>query len=312
MLLESGLRIYLDKKLSGDYRIPRAYGDKPDFGDMDILVPVRPDWLELRQEIVHDLEITQHRAVGHVFSTVYKGLQTDFFAVPEQYLDSTYRFMSFNDLGNFIGRICRKFNLKYGEHGLSYVYRRSSNENYKVDLEITQDFQKICAFLGLDYTVWEKGFENLDALYRWVIKSPYFSVVPYLDEMKGNLKARAQERTTVTKFVDWLTENNIGQRPGFTERSNYLPMILETFPEAKLDEKLEQERLKEIRDLEIAHKFSGKLVMKLLPHLEGKALGEFIMKFKESFSDFESFVFSSSEAEIEESLLEFAQKHLSS
>jgi hypothetical protein len=308
--LESSLRAYLDQKLSGAYRIPRAYGDKPDFGDMDIIVPSRANWQGVRQEIVNDLGITQHRVVGHVFSTVYRGLQTDFFTVPGRYLDSTYRFMSFNDLGNFIGRICRKFNLKYGEHGLSYVYRRPSNENYKADLELTQDFQKICAFLGLNYAAWEQGFESLEPLYRWVIQSPYFSVAPYLEDMKGDLKGRAQERTTVIKFVDWLAKNSITQRPTFAERNSYLPMILASFPEAKLAEQLSREAEKEKRDLELAHKFNGKLVMKLLPHLQGKELGEFIIKFKQSFPDFEAFILSSSEVEIETKILEFAQKQI--
>lgn len=216
--------------------------------------------------------------------------------------------MSFNDLGNFIGRMCRRFNLKYGEEGLSYVYRRSSNENYKRDLELTQDFKKICSFLGLDYAIWERGFDSLEHLYTWTIQSPYFSVAPYLDDMKGNLKGRAQERTTVIKFVSWLEENNISQRPEFAERSSYLPMILEYFPEANLQEKLEQAYLKEQRDMELARKFSGKLVMKLLPHLEGKELGGFIMNFKASFEDFEAFVLLGSELEIEKSVLEFAQK----
>lgn len=305
--LESEIRSYLDKKLSGEYRIPRAYGDKSDFGDMDIIVSSFPEWGNVRQEIIADLGITQHRSAGHVYSTVYKGLQTDFFTKPEKYLESTYNFMSFNDLGNFIGRMCRKFNLKYGEEGLSYVYRRPSNENYKRDWELTQSFRKICAFLGLEYDVWEEGFDSLEHLYRWTIESPYFSVAPYLDEMKGNMKGRAQERTTVTKFVDWLDKNKIDKRPEFAERSSYLPMILEYFPEANLQEQLGQEYGKEQRDIEIARKFSGKLVMKLLPHLEGKELGMFIMNFKTSFEDFEEFVLSSSESEVEKRVLEFAR-----
>jgi hypothetical protein len=302
------MRVYLGKKLPGEYRIPRFYSDKPDFGDMDIIIASFPEWGDVRQEIIVDLGITQHRSAGHVYSTVYKGLQTDFFTTPKKYLGSTFNFMSFNDLGNFIGRMCRKFNLKYGEEGLSYVYRRPSNENYKRDLELTQDFRKICAFLGLDYAVWEKGFDSLEHLYSWTIESPYFSVTPYLDDIKGTMKARAQERTTVTKFVSWLKEKGVSQRPEFLERSAYLPMIIEYFPEVDLEEQLHEEHLKEQRDLVISHKFNGKLVMKLLPQLEGKELGTFIMNFKASFENFEDFVLSSSESEVEKKVLEFAQK----
>ena len=48
-----------------------------------------------RERIVADLGITRTKPAGHVFSTVYRGLQTDFFTVPARYLDSTANFMSF-------------------------------------------------------------------------------------------------------------------------------------------------------------------------------------------------------------------------
>lgn len=72
--LETEMRYYLDKKLSGEYRIPRAYGNKSDFGDMDIIIASFPDWGRVREEIIDELGITQHRSAGHVYSTVYKGL----------------------------------------------------------------------------------------------------------------------------------------------------------------------------------------------------------------------------------------------
>ena len=159
---EASMRAYLDQKLQGQYRIPRFYGDKPDFGDMDIIVPEREDWDELRQEIKQELGIEQHRTIGHVFSTVYQGLKIDFFTVPQRYLESTHTFMSFNDLSNFLGRMVRRFNLKYGEQGLCYVYRRDSDSHYKRELEVTQDFSKICAFLGLNYPQWVEGFASLE------------------------------------------------------------------------------------------------------------------------------------------------------
>src|SRR5690242_11766052 len=96
---EAAMRAYLDRKLGGDYRIPRTYGDKADFGDMDIIVPTRRDWEELRAEIASDLGIIRMKYAGRVFSIDFDGLQTDFFAVPQRFVESTYTYMSFNDLG---------------------------------------------------------------------------------------------------------------------------------------------------------------------------------------------------------------------
>ncbi len=309
--LEAEVRHYLDQEKILEYLIPRSYGDKPDFGDIDILFKSRPDWEQLRQKIMSDLGVTQYKAAGRVFSMVYKGLQTDFFVVPERYLESTYTFMCFNDLGNFIGRMCRRFNLKYGEEGPSYVYRRHSNENYKVDLELSQDFKKICRFLDLDYASWKTGFDSLEDLYTWVIQSKYFSVAPYLDELRGHLKSREKERQTVTKFVVWLEQNNINHRPEFADCHSYLDMIIEAFPEANLSEQLQREMDLEKREIEINQKFNGRKVIRLFPHLEGKDLGAFIMAFKKSFLDFEQFVLDSTEDAIDQKLIDFSKQQAS-
>ncbi len=296
--VEASVRRALDDRLPGQYRIPRYYGDKPDFGDMDVLVAERPDWGALRAEMVGALGITETKAVGHVFSTVYRGLQTDFFAVPEPFLESAYTFMCFNDVGNFVGRICRRFDLKYGERGLTYVYRRAGG-NYTKDLEVTRDFARTCAFLGLDHAAWVTGFASLPQVFEWVIASPWFSVAPYLDDVDSALRRRATERTTVARFIDYLREKGVEKRFAFEDRAAYLPVVAAAFPEADLPGQMAREQAAEARQAELARKFSGKRVMRVLPGLEGKALGELMVRFKESFPDFEAWVLGTPEEEIE-------------
>jgi hypothetical protein len=303
--VEADVRRCLDARLPGQYRVPRYYGDKPDFGDMDVLVASRPDWSTVRDEIAKDLGITETKAVGHVYSTVYRGLQTDFFEIPERYLESAYAFMCFNDLGNFIGRICRRFDLKYGERGLGYVYRRARG-NHQAELEVTRDFARICGFLGLDHAAWREGFASLPAMFDWVIASPYFSVTPYLDEVGSNLARRARERTTVSAFIAYLQEKGVDKRATFDDRRSYLPLILRTFPEARLDEQIERERADEERATALAARFSGKRVMRLLPGLEGKALGEMIQRFRESFDDFDGWLLAATDDEIDRRIVAFA------
>jgi hypothetical protein len=143
LIIEAEIRQYLDHKIgAAAYRIPRYYATKPDFGDLDVIIQSsdRQHWHILRQEFVTDLGITQIKSDGNVFSTVYQGLQVDYFTTAPEFLDSTYNYLSFNDLGNLLGKMCRRFNLKYGEQGLSYVFRRQ-NSNYNKDLNITTDFK---------------------------------------------------------------------------------------------------------------------------------------------------------------------------
>lgn len=307
LIIENELRQYLDQKLGDYYRIPRYYGDKADFGDVDIIVSdAVQDWQAIRQEILADLQITQHKAISHIFSTVYKNFQVDYFLVPDRYFEAVYNFFCFNDLGNLIGKICRRFNLKYGEYGLAYVFRRD-DENYKKDILLTTDFAKICEFLGLDYHKWKEGFANLEEMFEWAIASPYFSVKPYLNPSK-TLDKRSKERRTIQKFLEYLQEKQVTKTYDYLEdRDEYIPWIAENFPAANLIEQIEQEKELERIEKQIKSKFNGKLLMQLLPDLEGKKLGEFIVEFKQSFVDFEQFVLETPQEEINQKIVEFSK-----
>ena len=319
VLREAAVREALER-LGIEHRIPRYYGDKVDFGDMDVLVPDHGAWDAQRAAIVDALGITETKAVGRVFSAAFRGLQTDFFAVEPRYLRSTYDFMSFNDLGNLLGRICRRFELKWGEQGLAYVFRRESANNHVVDLPVTQELGHVCQFLGLDHAVWVRGFATLVELYEWVVTSPYFSVAPYLDEPAGAMAKRGRDRPTIARFVEFLRERDISARPTFGDRRSYVDLVVAAFPEARLGEQLAAEHAAEQRALAISARWSGKLVMRLRPE-RGQALGELIMAFKHSIvsppgvptstapsgaeAAFEAWVLATPTGEIERRIIEF-------
>ena len=48
--------------------------------------------------------------------------------------------------------------------------------------------------------------------------------------------------------------------------------------------------------------------MRLVPGVEGKALGELIQRFKASFDDFEAWILSTPEDEIDRAILAFASR----
>ena len=205
----------------------------------------------------------------------------DYFVQPHEHFESAYNYMSFNDVGNFIGKIFRRFDLKYGEQGLVYVYRRQEGY-YNRDLDVCTDPRKIFAFVGLDFEEWEAGFESLEQVFDWVTASPYFSVEPYKNP-KGNLVKRA-ERTTIRKFLEYIDEKGIDTVYEYSERESYLPMVDAFFPEAKLLEKIENEKQRERHDNAIACKFNGHIVMELIPELEGPSLGKFIRQFQQHYN----------------------------
>ena len=302
--IEGELRQYLDQKLGDLYRIPRYYRDKPDFGDVDIIVSdaaIQTTWQDLRLELTKDLGIHEHKSLGSVFSTVYRNFQVDFFYREQRYFDSTYNYLSFNDVGNILGKIFKRFNLKYGEQGLLYVFRRSDG-HYQKDLEVSQDFERIFTFLQLDYAHWERGFDTLDELFSWATASPYFSIHPY-QEQDATTTQRVKERTTMRRFVQWLEERGISQRFEFVaDRDFYLPMIAAFFPEGNLLGKIGQERQREAYVLQLREKYSGQVIMRLFPDLQGKALGDFMRSFEAQWVDHEAVLAGMEPSEIVEQL----------
>ncbi len=307
--VEATLKPVLDATFGDLYRIPRYYASKPDFGDMDIIVSsdaIGNYWEQTRTQLIEELNLTTWKSVGHVFSTQYMHFQVDYFVVSHQYFETTYNFMSFNDLGNILGKMFRRFNLKYGAEGLAYVYRRE-NGHYKRDLPVSQDMRQILSFLKLDYTPWEKGFDTLDEMFFWVLTSPYFSVKPFLDPSKTT-EQRIEHRKTMERFVEWLQTHQITQSYTYLEnRDEYLPQIAAHFPDSNLPKQIEQEQIREEEVRQMSLKFNGNLIMELTG-LEGKVLGSFIVAFKNQFTDFENFLQTTDTEMVREKIVDFWSK----
>lgn len=307
LVIEAEIRAYLDRKLGDGYRIPRYYASKPDFGDLDVLVchrrMARP-WGETRMEIVAELGIERYKATGAVFSTVYRDFQVDFFAKSEDEFESTYNFLCFNDLGNLLGKMFRRFNLKYGERGLHYVYR-GADEHYKRDILLTREHRRIFAFLELDHAPWEAGFADLEAMFRWVVGSPYFSVEPYV-ERAPSTERRRRQRKTFREFVEFLAREGITSAyPYHRDRSLYIPKIAGFFPEVGLEDEIAAEDERGRRRELMRAKFNGRIVTALIPDLQGPALGRFMSAFKTHLDDFEDRILAAEPAEIAAMIRDF-------
>jgi len=290
--IEKQVANYLNQKIgNSNYAIPRYYGDKADFGDLDILINSSQieSWDQLKTDIVTDLNINQYKSIGNVFSTVYSDFQVDFFIKSEPYFKSTYNFLCFNDVGNIIGRIFKRFNLKYGEKGLLYVFRRKTQESYSKEIIVSIDFEKIYSFLELDYKVWKKGFSNRESLFKWVIASPFFSTKPYLENNKSI--QRRKQRPTIIAFINFLKDNNITKSPQYLEKEDYLEIIDNYFPEAGLLEAIKKEKDREVYVNVIREKYNGRIIMALFPDLKGKELGRFITAFQAQFHNHEEYFY---------------------
>jgi hypothetical protein len=299
----------LDKHFGNSYRIPRPYRDKADYGDVDIIldagaVRTQFDWFD---SLCDELGVEETHRVRNVLSMLYMNFQVDIFMTPTSELESSANFMSYNILGNLVGRIYHKFNLRYGEAGLFYVLRGFTNHISK-EIIVTRDMNKILSFVGLSYDRWKEGFNNVEEIFEYVIESPYFCSNSYSPEFY-NVRKRANERPDFVKFLDYLEVNKIEKNFPFEKpKEQYLGMIdfyFKTDLKSAHEKHLRQERLKQV-----AEKFNGRIIMELL-NIEGKELGAFIGNYKNGFQDettFEDFILNASQKEIEQDILLHATK----
>jgi len=282
-IVEDDVRSLLDDLIGDRYRIPRYYASKPDFGDLDVVLS--KDAIALLggpegfvEALRKGLGVSQTKSVGHVFATVFRDFQVDYFIREPELVEATYHYLSFNDLGNLIGKIYRRFGLKYGEDGLCYVFRRASQPSYKREHLVSRDWPRILGFLGLDVPAWTAGFESLEEMFAWVVASPYFSVEPY-ESPARTTDRRARKRPTMAKFMAYLEAEGIERRYAYLpEREGYVASIAAAFPEAGLESALAEELAREMETLALRDKFNGELVRQWT-RLEGKTLGAFLRRF---------------------------------
>lgn len=287
--IEALVRRCLDDLVGDGYRIPRYYASKPDFGDLDVVlshaaVEAVGGFDAFRSAIQAALDIRQTKNVGHVYSTVVRDLQVDFFLRDAELLEPTHNYLSFNDLGNLVGKIYRRLGLKYGEQGLCWVFRRERQESYVRDLLVSRDWPRILGFIGLDVAAWEAGFDTLEQMFSWVVASPYFSVQPYR-ETSRTTERRAKGRPTMARFLAWLEAEQVDKTCTYLEdRSGYVPMLAAAFPEAKLEQAIAHERARERDDERLREKFNGDLV-RTWTGLDGKPLSAFLRRFRLAHPD---------------------------
>lgn len=179
----------------GKYKITSAAKDKLTCGDIDILCePRNSDELEI---MLHDIQekLNPHMQTSlnsTCLSILYNEndnyYQVDFIGVNN--LKMADFFYSYSVVGLCLGNWIHKMGLHFGSTGLfikidhSLVkHYMSKGEEYKKFSEIKDivrdeiyletDPEEICSFFGLNYSVWQKGFETKEDIFKWLIESKY-------------------------------------------------------------------------------------------------------------------------------------------
>ena len=250
-LLVNLMNQYLDKP----FEIIKAYETKDSFGDLDLLSVNNTDDFEKKllmnengknvfiHGVVSDGGIKSYAISFKIDNPTdpsvllkdnwTKPFQLDFIHKSAEDFDFARKYFSFNDLGNFIGRIASGAGFKFGFDGLykkihfnengdivdvkSLKSQRERQElangkpesNKKIEVLITKDFEKAIEFLGFDYQRYTQGFKTLDDIFQYVQESKYFHLENFLlDNRKADVRHRDLKRPNYNLMVDYFQQNN--------------------------------------------------------------------------------------------------------
>ena len=314
-----------------NWLVPHEAPEKETFGDLDVLI-TRQSGFDIRQWILDTFKPDELVSNGGVYSfnipgvipmpdcsygecdsdcqwpssecelhysmddfgktipSPAKDFQIDFITTPPEQFTIHHFFLSYGDCGMLIGQIAHSIGLRFGQQGLFVGI--SENPNVKDDLILSTDPAKICEFLGLDYSMWRRGFVSETEIFHWLSQSPYIHLVEF------NRSRRAREM--YLRFVDYVKE---ALEP--TKRKPTVPTldaIITYFGKQSEFAAIQQKQADHQRRSEKfgAHLFSA------LGDLPGKQLGQIIGGFKRTIpGDFKEWVLATDEPEIQQKVTEY-------
>lgn len=274
--------------------IVTCYHTKPDHGDLDLLIKIDSNFHNAGIDLKNVIRLSYlPQAIhnnGGVYSFDYQNFQVDFIPVRESKWETAKVYYSYDPLGNIMGKTFHKFGLSYGWDGLFYKFRNFNGRNSQ-NILLTNDARRIFKFGGYDYDRYLQGFETLEDILKFAIDSKYFDTQIFqMDNLKSIDKKRNRKRGSYHVFLKYLKDNDINiTYPFDRNKDNYLDWIDQSFPEARLLEKLSELKRIDTQNKILSQKFNGDIVMSWLPDLKGKELGHAITNFKASFDDDEEY-----------------------
>lgn len=258
---------------------------KTDFGDIDILVSKPKTSLPLKDIIEKVFTPQEIHKNSSIVSFDFYDHQIDVIQTKEKWIQSSKYYYSYNDLHNFIGKMVYPYNLRLGHYGLKYIYYYGDSK--KLEVEVTNDFQEIYEFLGLDWKTYQQGFHGVEDLFTFIMSSPFFDWRAFqFDNLNHKNRTRNKKRKNFTALVEWIQKYEIDAVTEF-EHPDAIKKIFWTWGDILVPEIEAFEKKMQLLEY-VAAKFNGHIVMEITG-LQGKELGNFISNLKKEFSDTSEF-----------------------
>jgi hypothetical protein len=251
-----------------DVHVPRYFHNKDSFGDIDIIC-VWPEELKdipeergefVRKYIEDTFNPGQIYHNGNSWSFNVEELQVDMVMCMPEHFNSFCHYFSFNDLGNFMGRLAHGLGLKYGQEGLMYDhYFKGINIGRVI---VSKDYPRIFEFLDLDYKRWEEGFDDLEDVFAFILTSKYFNYDRFQFESLNRVnRERNLKRTSYMKFLEYI-ENHKDKKYEYEEdKTVYLKKADKFFPEFQYKLEVRRMEYEYTRKLYVKAKFNGGMLI---------------------------------------------------
>lgn len=287
---------YLTEILSNDFpdvEVPRYFSNKTSFGDIDIICVWPSDIKKedrgvfLRKYIEDTFHPDEIYHNSNSWSFNVEELQVDMVMCEPEHFDSFCHYFSFNDLGNFMGRLAHGLGLKYGQEGLMYDHYFKGKKIGRVI--VSKDYPRIFKFLGLDYKRWEEGFDNLEDVFEYVVRSKYFNYDRFqLKTLNRINRERNMKRDSYIKFLEYIEEYKGKKYPYHEDKTVYLKEADRFFPEFNYKLEVRRMEYEYTRKLYIKSKFNGGMLIDKYG-VKKEDINPLLFKYIETFDDKETY-----------------------
>lgn len=222
------------------FGIPLSYSEKESFGDVDLLttmnlvellnklsknsnIIIEPKYLTKKSDnngfrINSQIESIPVKIKTNDFETDF--FQLDLILTTKENFDNHLRYLSFNDLGQLIGRVAYSQGLRFGDSGLYYNFpfeHKFTEILGKTKLFISNDYFKILKMLGFEnlpnkdepeeIKKFNEQFKNKINIFNFIISNKNFDAEAFSVSTKNSkTKSRDKKRNNIKEFLNFLIE----------------------------------------------------------------------------------------------------------
>ena len=203
-----------------------SYRSKDSFGDCDLLTTATDEAFE--NSLSKDFALLGKKKNGSVTSYALKycnfpPFQFDLIKAKEDSFKFNYNYLSYNDLGNLVGRIAAAFGFKFAHDGLYILAwydhkgeersvgrvkedgKTNDHAEYKMEKLFISNFDQALEFLGFDSLRFAQGFNTIDDILDFVASSKYFCKDFFLFENRNHdQRKRDVKRPTYTRALEYF------------------------------------------------------------------------------------------------------------